>query len=228
MAVEVNALRVFTDRDGKFGHPLWVVSAGAAALHERQRIASALGYGETIFIDDPRPGSGPVRAAIFTPAVDVVFSGHAAVGAAWWLRRRGAPIRSLALKAGVVDVYYAGGVVIVEVFAQWTPDIALQELISPHDVVDADPGDYCDGVSHYLWAWIDKTAGDIRSRAFAPEIGLGEDEATGAAAIRITEYLGRDLTIRQGAGSVIHTWCRPRGWVAIGGRVVHEGRTCIR
>jgi predicted PhzF superfamily epimerase YddE/YHI9 len=113
------------------------------------------------------------------------------------------------------------------VFPEWTPDIALHELPSPQDVVDADTDDYSDGLSHYLWAWIDKPSGHIRSRVCAPEIGLDEDEATGAAAIRITEYLGRDLTIRQGAGSVIHTWCRPRGGVAIGGRVVHDGRTCI-
>jgi predicted PhzF superfamily epimerase YddE/YHI9 len=56
---------------------------------------------------------------------------------------------------------------------------------------------------------------------------VDEDDATGAAAIRIAEYLGRDLTIRQGGGSMIHTWCRPRGWVAIGGRVVDEGKTRI-
>jgi predicted PhzF superfamily epimerase YddE/YHI9 len=227
VAAEVNMLRVFTDRDGKFGNPLGVVAAGAATSRDRQRIASEVGYGDTIFIEDLRPSSGPVRAEIFTPAIDVMFSGHAAVGAAWWLRRRGAPIRSLALGAGVVDVYYAGCLVIVEVLAQWTPDIALHELTSPQDVVDADPDDYSDGLSHYLWAWRDKPSGHIRSRVFAPEIGVDEDEATGAAAIRITEDLGRDLTIRQGTGSVIHAWRKPRGRVAIGGRVVHEGRTPI-
>jgi predicted PhzF superfamily epimerase YddE/YHI9 len=56
---------------------------------------------------------------------------------------------------------------------------------------------------------------------------VDEDDATGAAAIRIAEYLGRDLTIRQGGGSMMHTWYRPRGWVAIGGRVVDEGKTRI-
>jgi predicted PhzF superfamily epimerase YddE/YHI9 len=56
---------------------------------------------------------------------------------------------------------------------------------------------------------------------------VGEDEATGAAAIRITEYLSRDLTITQGKGSVLHTWWSPNGWARIGGRVVHEGLTRV-
>jgi hypothetical protein len=52
--------------------------------------------------------------------------------------------------------------------------------------------------------------------------------ATGAAAIRITDYLNRDLTITQGKGSVIYTWRSPRGRVALGGRAIHEGRLRIR
>ena len=227
MATEVNVLRVFTDADGKFGNPLGVVSAGAAPAKDRQRIAAELGYSETIFIEDPKPGHGSVRAEIFTPALDVLFAGHPAVGAAWWLRQCGTPIRSLQLRAGVVEVHYVDDLVTVEAFVEWTPEFALHELTSPQDVVDAGPDDYSDGSPHYLWAWIDKSAGHIRSRAFAPELGVEEDEATAAAAIRITEYLSRDLTITQGKGSVIYTWWSPRGWVAIGGRAVHEGRTVI-
>lgn len=227
MSIEVNVLRVFTDADGKFGNPLGVVSAGAVPAKDRQRIAAELGYSETIFIDDPTPGFGTVRAEIFTPALDLLFASHPAVGAAWWLRERGTPIRSLQLRAGVVEVHYAGDLVNVEVFAEWTPEYALHELDSPQDVVEADRADYSDYSPHYVWAWIDKSAGHIRSRVFAPELGVGEDEATGAAAIRITEYLGRDLTITQGKGSVIYTWSRTRGWVAIGGRAVHDGRSRI-
>jgi hypothetical protein len=54
-----------------------------------------------------------------------------------------------------------------------------------------------------------------------------EDEATSAAAVRITEYLGRDLTSTQGQGSVIHTWWSPQGWVQVGGRVRHERLTRV-
>jgi predicted PhzF superfamily epimerase YddE/YHI9 len=223
VTTEVNLLRVFTDADGNFGNPLGVVSARAAPAQDRQRIAAELGYGETVFVDDPMPGFGSARAEIFTPALDLLFASHPAVGAAWWLRERGTPIRSLQLRAGVVEVRYAGDLVTVQVFAEWTPEYALHELDSPQDVIEADPGNYSDYVPHYVWAWIDKPARHIRSRAFAPELCAGEDEATGAAAIRITEYLGRDLTITQGKGSVIYTWWRTRGWVAVGGRAVHDG-----
>jgi predicted PhzF superfamily epimerase YddE/YHI9 len=50
-----------------------------------------------------------------------------------------------------------------------------------------------------------------------------EDEATGAAAVRITDYLSRDLTITQGKGSQIFTEWHPDGWVMVSGRVVSDG-----
>ncbi|MDT5299131.1 MAG: hypothetical protein QOG79_2373, partial [Mycobacterium sp.] len=50
-----------------------------------------------------------------------------------------------------------------------------------------------------------------------------EDEATGAAAVRITDYLGRDLAITQGKGSQIRTSWNPEGWVKVAGRVVDDG-----
>ena len=71
--------------------------------------------------------------------------------------------------------------------------------------------------------WRDRDAGTIQSRMFAPGLGIREDEATGAAAVRLTEYLSRDLTIVQGHGSVIHTVWSPEGWVRVAGRVVEDG-----
>ena len=62
---------------------------------------------------------------------------------------------------------------------------------------------------------------------FAPHLGIPEDEATGAAAVRITEYLNRDLTIVQGQGSVIETTWSAEGWVRVAGRVVDDGQRQI-
>ena len=53
MAIDVTVLRVFTDADGKFGNPLGVVDASTVDPADRQRIATELGYSETIFIDLP-------------------------------------------------------------------------------------------------------------------------------------------------------------------------------
>jgi predicted PhzF superfamily epimerase YddE/YHI9 len=58
---------------------------------------------------------------------------------------------------------------------------------------------------------------------FASQLGIPEDEATGAGAVRITDYLSRDLTIVQGQGSVLRTGWSPEGWVRVAGRVVDDG-----
>ena len=50
-------------------------------------------------------------------------------------------------------------------------------------------------------------------------IGIEEDEATGAHAVRLAALLGRRITIRQGSGSLILAEPRPDGSVEIGGRV---------
>ena len=65
--------------------------------------------------------------------------------------------------------------------------------------------------------------GHLRSRMFATNLGVPEDEATGSAAIRITDYLSRDLTINQGMGSWIHTKWSADGWVRLAGRVAADG-----
>ena len=65
--------------------------------------------------------------------------------------------------------------------------------------------------------------GSLRSRLFAANLGVTEDEATGSAAVRMTDYLSRDLTITQGKGSVIQTTWSPEGWVQVAGRVVDDG-----
>ena len=40
MAIDVTVLRVFTDRDGRFGNPLGVVDAATVASADRQRVAT--------------------------------------------------------------------------------------------------------------------------------------------------------------------------------------------
>jgi predicted PhzF superfamily epimerase YddE/YHI9 len=57
---------------------------------------------------------------------------------------------------------------------------------------------------------------------FAPDFGIVEDEATGAAAIGFTGLQGRDLDITQGRGSRIRTRWEGDGWASIGGRVLSE------
>jgi predicted PhzF superfamily epimerase YddE/YHI9 len=223
MAIDVTVLRVFTDPDGKYGNPLGVVDAAAVGPVDRQRIAAQLGYSETIFIDLPKSGASTAHARIYTPAVELPFAGHPTVGAAWWLREQGTPIRTLQVPAGIVQVAYTDDLTSVRARSEWSPEFAIHDLTSTDELFAADPADYPDDVNHYLWTWTDKEQGVLRSRMFATDLGVPEDEATGSAAVRITDYLSSDLTIVQGKGSVIYTEWSAEGWVRIAGRVVNDG-----
>ncbi len=223
MAIDVNVLRVFTDSEGKYGNPLGVVDNSTVDPTDRQPIATELGYSETIFIDLPAPGATSTQAHIFTPATELMFAGHPTVGASWWLREAGTPIHTLQVPAGVIQVSYDGDLAAVSARSEWAPEFAIHGMSSTDELLAADPDDYADDVEHYLWAWLDEGKGLLRSRMFAANLGIAEDEATGTAAVRITDHLSRDLTIVQGKGSVIHTKWSAEGWVSVAGRVVGDG-----
>lgn len=223
MGIDVTVLRVFTDADGNYGNPLGIVDANAVPPSKRQALATELGYSETVFIDLPTAGSTTAHARIFTPAIELPFAGHPTVGASWWLRERGTPVRSLQVPAGILTVRYSDDMTAVVARAEWGPEFAIHDMASVEQVLAADPSNYDDDAYHYLWAWLDRDLGHIRSRMFANEIGVPEDEATGSAAVRMTDYLSRDLTITQGEGSQIVTTWSPDGWVVLAGRVVDDG-----
>jgi predicted PhzF superfamily epimerase YddE/YHI9 len=223
MSIDVTVLRVFTDPTGNFGNPLGVVDAATVEPDQHQRIATELGYSETIFVDLPTAGAASAHARIYTPATELPFAGHPTVGASWWLRDIGTPIRTLQVPAGVVQVSYDDDLTYVSARSEWAPDFAIHDLESLDDLAAADPSEFPDDVGHYLWAWIDEPAGSLRSRLFAANLGVSEDEATGSAAARITDYLSRDLSITQGKGSRIDTVWSPQGLVRIAGRVANDG-----
>ncbi|WP_166904306.1 PhzF family phenazine biosynthesis protein [Mycobacterium sp. DL440] len=223
MAIDVTVLRVFTDSDGKHGNPLGVVDNSTVAPGDRQRIATELGYSETVFIDLPQPGGNSASAHIFTPVAELPFAGHPTVGASWWLRETGLPVNTLRVPAGLIQVEYDGDRAAVNARSEWAPEFAIHDLTSVDELLAAEPDDFAEADENYLWAWIDKAHGTLRARSFAPHLGIPEDEATGAAAVRMTDYLSRDLTIIQGKGSVIETRWSPEGWVRLAGHVVNDG-----
>lgn len=225
MAIDVTVLRVFTDSDGKYGNPLGVVDNSTVAPADRQRIATELGYSETVFIDLPQPGGNSAHAHIFTPVAELAFAGHPTVGASWWLRETGFPVNTLQVPAGIIQVEYDGDRAVVNARSEWASEFAIHDLSSVDEVLSAEPDDFTEAEENYLWAWIDEAKGTLRARSFAPHLGIPEDEATGSAAVRMTDYLSRDLTIIQGKGSVIETRWSPEGWVRLSGRVVSDGTT---
>jgi predicted PhzF superfamily epimerase YddE/YHI9 len=229
MGIDVTVLRVFTDSDGNFGNPLGLVDAGQVRLADRQRLAAQLGYSETIFVDLPAAGSTTAHATIYTPRTELPFAGHPTVGASWWLRESGSPINTLLVPAGLVQVSYGAGaqgdLTAISARSEWAPEVAVHEFDSADDLLAADPADFPDDTAHYLWAWTDRSAGSLRARMFAANLGVPEDPATGSAAMRITDYLSRDLHITQGEGSVLETTWNAEGWAWVAGRVVNDGVT---
>ncbi|TQF66253.1 PhzF family phenazine biosynthesis protein [Rhodococcus spelaei] len=216
MSIEVDVVRVFTDPDGRHGNPLAIVDAASVAPPGRQQLAADLGYSETVFVDLPEPGETVATAQIFTPTTELPFAGHPTVGLSWWLRRRGLPVDTLEVPAGPVTTRVENAITWVRAKADWAPDFTLHAAPDSTAVQGARAAAFDSG-HHYLWAWAGE--GAIRSRMFAPGLGVPEDEATGAAAVRITDHLRRNLHITQGRGSHLLTHYSPDGWIEVGGRV---------
>jgi predicted PhzF superfamily epimerase YddE/YHI9 len=213
---KLHVLRVFTDPEGGHGNRLGVVlDGGAVARGDRQKLARHLGFSETVFVDEP--ASGSVR--IFTPATELPFAGHPSVGTAWLLLTEGHQIDSLRPPAGIVRVRQEQGLTWIRARPEWAPDITIQEFASPGEV-DALPGPTGEVSFLYAWAWLDPDRRLVRSRGFPRGLGIVEDEATGAAAVRLTHLLGSALIIHQGRGSVIYSRPLDDGFVEVGGRVV--------
>jgi predicted PhzF superfamily epimerase YddE/YHI9 len=213
----LHVLRVFCDERGEWGNPLGVFLDGAEVpADERQRVAHELGFSETVFVDDRARGG--IR--IFTPGLELPFAGHPTVGTAWLLASEGDPVAALRPPAGEVAVREQGELTYVVARAEWSPPWELIELGSPGEVeaLDGPPGGREDEI--YLWAWADEEAGAVRSRCFSLADGVGEDEATGSAAIMLAAELGRELTIRQGGGSLLYARPLGAGRAEVGGRVV--------
>ena len=222
--VHVDVVRVFTDAEERFGNELGIVRASESSAGREQQIAAELGFSETVFVQPVIDGRASMR--IFTPASELPFAGHPSVGTAWWLAREGTPITTLEVPAGDVAVRADGDVTWIAGRASWGSIFEWMPLPTPADVDALRPSNFHDG-KHYAYAWIDEAAGVLRSRMFAPAIGIAEDEATGAAAVAITTKLDRDLDIHQGRGSRLRTVRGAGGLVEVGGLVAYEQRLTL-
>ena len=212
---ELHVLRVFVGPDGRGGNPLGVFLDGAAIPAERrQAVAIELGFSETVFVDDAQEGA--IR--IFTPGRELPFAGHPTVGTAWLFRESGAPATTLRPPAGDVPFRHDAERTWIRARPEWVHPIHIEQLGSPA-AVEALPGQAMGEPGRYAWAWIDEAAGVLRSRYFATDVGILEDEATGAAAVVMGGLLRRPLTIRQGVGSEILVRAEADGTIEIGGRV---------
>lgn len=217
----LHILRVFCDEEGQWGNPLGVFLDGAEVPAERrQAVANDLGYSETVFVDD----RATAAMRIFTPGLELPFAGHPSVGTAWLLAREGEAAAVLRPPAGEVAVRCQGegedALTFVSARAEWSPPWELIQYDDPEAVaaLAGPPGGREDEI--YLWAWEDEASGRVRSRCYSLADGVGEDEATGSAAIMLAEATGHELLIRQGEGSLLRAKPLGDGWAEVGGAVV--------
>jgi predicted PhzF superfamily epimerase YddE/YHI9 len=210
---KLHILRVFVGEGGG-GNPLGVfLEGGEVPEKDRQHVAADLGFSETVFVEDP--GRGELR--IFTPKTELPFAGHPLVGTAWLLAQEGWEVPVLRPPAGEVSTRFEGELTFVFGRPEWAPPFEHLELGSAAEVeVLEGPPDGQDLVG--VWAWQDREARVVRARVFAPLVGVAEDEATGAHAVKLAARLRRKITIRQGKGSLILAEPQPGGSVEIGGR----------
>jgi predicted PhzF superfamily epimerase YddE/YHI9 len=207
---------VFCDSRWEFGNLLGVfLDGGEVSEERRQEVAAELGFSETVFVDDAAGG----RIRIFTPGLELSFAGHPSVGTAWLLGKEREPVESLRPPAGEVAVRVDGGRTFVAARPEWGPDWTLVQLADAMAVeeVAGPPGGErlaC------IWAWVDEGEGTVRVRCFSLDDGVGEDEATGSAAICLAAALARDIEILQGRGSRLDARHLGEGRAEVGGRVV--------
>jgi predicted PhzF superfamily epimerase YddE/YHI9 len=213
---ELHVLRVFCDARWGFGNPLGVFLDGEEVPEgRRQGVAAELGFSETVFVDDAASG----RMRIFTPGLELDFAGHPSVGTAWLLGKEREPVAVLRPPAGEVDVRVDGGRTFVAARPEWGPDwklIQLEDALAVEETTAPPEGEELACV----WAWVDDGEGTLRSRCFSLEDGVGEDEATGSAAICLASALERDIEILQGRGSRLDARYLGEGRAEVGGRVV--------
>jgi predicted PhzF superfamily epimerase YddE/YHI9 len=214
----LDVLRVFCAPDGSGGNPLGVFLDGAEVPEEsRQAVAHDLGFAETAFVDDRERA----ELRIFTPEVELPLAGHPLVGSAWLLRERGYEQEVLRPPAGEVGVRFDGELTSISADPDWGPPFQFMQVGTPAkvDALTGAPDGY-DLVG--VWAWLDEGRGLVRERVFCPGAGIEEDEATGAAALRLCALLGRPIEIRQGRGSVLYAQPLGDRRAEVSGRVVHD------
>lgn len=217
---QVEVVRVFTDAAGRFGNPLGIARAGDVEHIDHQALAARVGHSETVVVEPPAEDRARMR--IYTPTVELPFAGHPSVGTAWWLSDQQTPVRVLDVPAGPVEVGTDdSGLTWARARAEWAPAFEFHEFASGEEMATLDPADFPEG-AHYVWTWTDESRSAVRTRMFAPAMGIAEDQATGAAAIALTARLRRGLHITQGLGSQIFTQWDSDGWVRLGGRVVAD------
>ena len=107
LVVEAAVLNVFADNEGGHGNPVGVIIDENQQLDskERLRISQTLGFSESVFVNSLETMS----ISIYNPQQEIPFSGHAAIGAAWYIEHSlGHTVNALAGLEGPIRAWSEG------------------------------------------------------------------------------------------------------------------------
>ncbi|ETK34950.1 PhzF family phenazine biosynthesis protein [Microbispora sp. ATCC PTA-5024] len=213
----------FMNADGSFGNPALVVvePEGVSVTREqRQALATRLGIPAVVFVQNLAHGIVSIHGNY---GQEIQFGGHPLLATVEVLHRLGTPVKELTPAAGPVNCRRdPDGMVWLKAPAAWSKPWRHLEMESPaiiDSLTELPPGEDFTQV----WAWMNREAGKVRARLWAPRIGKGEDEACGSASMLLALKLGRDLEVVHGQqGSIIFAKPVDDVEVELGGRCTVE------
>ncbi|MEV5711059.1 PhzF family phenazine biosynthesis protein [Actinoallomurus sp. NPDC052274] len=218
--------RAFVNAEGEYGNPALVViepDGASVTADERQALATRLGIPATVFVRDDARGVVAIHGSY---GQAIRFGGHPLLATVEVLHRLGSPVTELVPEAGPVACRRdQDGTVWITAPAAWSKPWRHLEMDRP-ETIDALTGLPEGEDFTQVWAWMDRTAGRVRARLWAPRIGKGEDEACGSASMLLTLKLGRPLEVVHGRhGALIRTNPIDDVRVELGGRCVVDSPT---
>jgi predicted PhzF superfamily epimerase YddE/YHI9 len=212
-------VKVFCDDNGNYGdrHGIIIDEARAINTANRLKIATELGYAETVYVNDVKSGN----ISFFAQTEEIPFAGTAALAAAGMLRMlTGADPTNLVSQNHRIAVEIKDGLVWVTAELSVMPAWNLQ-LLASVESVERMTAQEAERLEHVMvWAWIDEKAGAVRARTFATDWLLPEAEANGSGSMLLAAQLGRPIAVSHGAGSTIYAAPVSKNLAKLGGLVV--------
>lgn len=217
-SVKIHILRVFVNDEKKFGNPVGIILDEKQEISKelRQHITKRLGFSESIFINNANTGN----VSIFNPQSEIDFAGHALVGAAYLMHNvLNKPIHFLECRGGRIAAWQEHDVTWIRAHLKYTPPWIHEQFQNASQVENFSISLSASKKHTIVWAWIEQSKGIVRSRTFAADWGIPEDEANGSGSMQLSAMLGQQLVIHHGKGSVIYAKPVGGGKADVGGRV---------
>lgn len=218
---DIHFFRVFTDAKGNFGDVASVVLDEGRHISESERLAITrkLGTGETAFVNN----IAEANISIMHYQGEVSFAGTVSLCTSLLISiLLGKQIKVMHSRDREIITWDEKGLTWVSTNLSTLPPWHLKQLKSAEAVEQIVMKDTLDMEHTMVWAWADKTNGQIRARTFASDWEIPEAQGNGSGSMMLAAYLKRDIKIKHGEGSVIFAKTEDNDRAAIGGWVIED------